>query len=76
MKFTFLCITDIDECASNPCMNDGTCTDGVNSYRCACSDGYVGENCDEGNSCIVNKVFTANKSTNWSHFDHCNLLSL
>ena len=34
--FTNNCIvlTDIDECASNPCQNLGTCTDGVNQYNC------------------------------------------
>jgi len=27
---------DINECASNPCQYAGTCTDGANSYTCAC----------------------------------------
>ena len=25
---------DIDECASNPCQNGGTCADDVNRYDC------------------------------------------
>ena len=37
--------TDIDDCASSPCKNEGTCTDGVNSYSCACVAGYSGNNC-------------------------------
>ena len=26
-------------------MNDGTCTDGVNSFTCNCVDGFTGMNC-------------------------------
>ena len=40
--------TDIDECASSPCQNGGTCTDGVNSYTCTCVAGYEGDNCETG----------------------------
>ncbi|XP_065901690.1 adhesion G protein-coupled receptor E2-like [Dysidea avara] len=34
-----------DDCDPNPCMNNGTCTDGVNSFTCNCVDGFTGENC-------------------------------
>ena len=37
---------DIDECASTPCQNGGSCTDAVNGYSCACVPGYVGNNCE------------------------------
>ncbi|XP_078495665.1 uncharacterized protein LOC144751206 [Ciona intestinalis] len=40
-----LLLTDIDDCATNPCMNNGTCTDGVDSYTCICVAGYTGANC-------------------------------
>ncbi|XP_031550465.1 fibropellin-3-like [Actinia tenebrosa] len=39
------CENDIDECASNPCVNNGTCTDLVNDYLCACVPGNGGKNC-------------------------------
>ena len=39
---------DINECDSGPCMNDGTCTDGVNSFECVCSLGYMGTTCEAG----------------------------
>ena len=39
---------DIDECASNPCQNGGTCNDGVNSYTCDCIPGFAGDNCEIG----------------------------
>jgi len=39
---------DVNECESNPCQNGGSCTDNVNSYSCACVDGYTGTNCETG----------------------------
>ena len=40
------CELDVDECASNPCLNGGTCfqTDS-NTWRCQCH-GYEGEMCE------------------------------
>ena len=46
-------ITDIDECASSPCENSGTCTQGINLYNCSCEPGYTGEQCEEGRSIHV-----------------------
>ena len=41
-------ISDINECASSPCENYGTCVDGVNGYSCTCTtDIYTGTHCDE-----------------------------
>ena len=37
---------DIDECASNPCQNGGTCADDVNRYDCTCEAGYTGADCE------------------------------
>ena len=42
-------ILDIDDCASNPCQNGATCSDGVHSYSCLCNSGYTGSNCEIGN---------------------------
>ena len=41
-------ILDIDECASAPCQNGGTCVDVINAYICNCAPGYEGENCETG----------------------------
>ena len=40
------CETDIDECASNPCIAEATCDDGINGYLCLCADGRDDEDCD------------------------------
>ena len=41
-----MCETDIDDCDPNPCQNEGTCTDGVNSFTCDCATGFTGNTCD------------------------------
>ncbi|XP_077993986.1 uncharacterized protein LOC144447778 [Glandiceps talaboti] len=42
-----LACSEINECSSNPCNNGGICYDGVNSYLCACSEGWEGDVCDQ-----------------------------
>ena len=32
---------------SNPCLNGGTCVDGLNMYRCNCHPGTFGRNCSK-----------------------------
>ena len=40
--------TEIDECASNPCINDGTCVDGLATFTCLCPTHYAGVACEIG----------------------------
>ncbi|XP_053380033.1 versican core protein-like [Mercenaria mercenaria] len=40
-----------DRCSTDPCMNMGTCFDGTDNYRCICTDGFKGQNCEEFDSC-------------------------
>ena len=51
--------SDIDECASIPCQNGGTCIDGINSYTCVCVPGHAGDNCEIGNILLKlrNKIY-------------------
>ena len=37
---------DIDECASNPCLNGGECNDGAGAYSCDCPTDWKGFNCE------------------------------
>ena len=53
IKILSQCI-DIDECASNPCMNGGTCIDEVNSFSCSCIPGYTDSTCSIGTFAIYN----------------------
>uniref|UniRef100_A0A6Q2X482 Notch receptor 2 n=1 Tax=Esox lucius TaxID=8010 RepID=A0A6Q2X482_ESOLU len=38
------CEVNIDECASSPCGNHGSCVDEVNSFTCLCAPPYSGSN--------------------------------
>ena len=40
---------DIDDCANEPCDNDGTCEDGVNTFTCTCVIGFIGTTCQTSN---------------------------
>ena len=51
-------ISDIDDCSTvKPCMNAGSCTDGINDYTCDCVLGYTGVNCETG-TVFVTSVFS------------------
>ena len=39
------CDQNVNECASNPCQNGGTCNDGLNGFTCTCTDQWTGPLC-------------------------------
>ena len=41
----YIFVLDIDDCQSQPCLNDATCQDGNNSFTCYCSPGWTGKYC-------------------------------
>lgn len=41
-------LTDIDECASYPCQNGGTCINNINSFSCSCPRHVHGTICENG----------------------------
>ena len=40
------CDEPVNECASNPCQNDGSCVDLHASFKCECASGYSGDTCE------------------------------
>ena len=42
----------ITECASRPCLNNGTCVDvavnHITTFNCQCADGFTGVTCETG----------------------------
>ncbi|XP_028300564.1 sushi, nidogen and EGF-like domain-containing protein 1 isoform X2 [Gouania willdenowi] len=40
------CQIDVNECASHPCQNGGTCNDQINGFICLCPPGYTGLHCE------------------------------
>ena len=50
---------EIDNCASNPCSNNGKCVNAKYGYECECKDGFIGDNCDqEINECDSNPCYS------------------
>ena len=59
-----LCMySDIDNCQPTPCLNNGVCVDGLNSYSCDCTHGFVGENCSK--SKLMKIFILSNFTHNW-----------
>ena len=57
----FILVTaDIDECASNPCQNGGTCVDDVDAYWCVCMPGYTAARCQSMYSYSMYRYFPVN----------------
>ena len=42
LLFTFIVL---DDCSPNPCLNEGNCSDGVNSFTCECAAEFYGGVC-------------------------------
>ena len=49
-KADMLCyiLIEVDYCISQPCINNGSCAAGFNSYSCSCQLGYTGLYCEQG----------------------------
>ena len=39
------CEVNIDDCASQPCLNGGVCVDGINSHYCVCENKFIDKDC-------------------------------
>ena len=47
----FSFFSESDECASHPCLNNGSCVDKIARFECSCAAGYEGLICQTGRSC-------------------------
>lgn len=49
------CEENINECSGGPCLNGGSCVDGVGSHQCSCATGFTGDNCQTNiDECSLN----------------------
>eukprot|EP00057_Strongylocentrotus_purpuratus_P026377 XP_011680851.1 PREDICTED: neurogenic locus notch homolog protein 1-like [Strongylocentrotus purpuratus] len=69
---------DIDECDPDPCMNGGTCTDGINTFNCDCVPGYTDitcftaiDRCFNDDPCGVNEECTNTDLTEVGYYCNC-----
>ena len=40
------CEINKNDCATNPCKNNGVCADALNDFTCSCQAGFTGKTCD------------------------------
>ncbi|XP_060781339.1 fibulin-7 isoform X5 [Neoarius graeffei] len=57
------------QCASNPCLNGGTCAEGVNQYKCICPHNWSGSRCQQQTQTDVNEceVYKTNSGLLCAH---------
>ncbi|XP_041043291.1 versican core protein-like [Carcharodon carcharias] len=55
LKMSLRCEANINDCASAPCQNKGTCIDAISGYSCICLKGFAGINCEHNvDECVSN----------------------
>uniref|UniRef100_A0A665X7A8 Delta-like protein n=1 Tax=Echeneis naucrates TaxID=173247 RepID=A0A665X7A8_ECHNA len=70
------CHENINDCASLPCKNGGTCIDGINSFQCFCPDGWEGSLCDvDVNECSRNPCQNGGQCVDLVNDFYCNCVN-
>ncbi|XP_071790422.1 zonadhesin-like [Asterias amurensis] len=68
----FNCTEDIDECASNPCINGGTCDNQQNAFNCTCPLRWEGTQCSqEKDACTENPCLNGGVCNNFYTYYTC-----
>ena len=66
------CEVDIDECASDPCLNGGQCTDRENGYTCLCAPPWTGQQCNlDSDDCLSSPCMNGATCTDHVGFYSC-----
>lgn len=63
------CEIQINKCSLNPCMNGGTCIDGLDNFMCICPPWYAGLTCSERTDPCLNHSNCANRGTCVTNLD-------
>ena len=66
--YDVLLSSDTDNCYPNPCLNNGTCIDRVDDYKCSCVPGFVGKNCSNSKalkSSVSIEIFGFSGNSEW-----------
>lgn len=73
------CTVDVNECdellSTNPCENEGNCTNTDGSFTCDCPSGFTGVMCEETiqiDNCIPNPCLNGGECINGSNEFVCN----
>ena len=67
MSCVVIFVTEINECDSEPCVNDGTCIDNIDGFECLCPPGYSGNQCANGKFRALPHVTASSMSSRLEH---------
>ncbi len=67
----YLSTDGLDKCNSNPCINGGSCVDGLQGYHCECVDPFVGDHCESKSaSCVIKIINTLSQGLSLTSMIH------
>ena len=58
----------VEYCASDPCLNGGTCQNEDTNFACECAEGWIGETCSGKNHSLAANLH-CNMNISNSNFD-------